>query len=304
MALSSSIATRIHQAKCRIESANDEGQVLSCENNTGNASLRASVEIEYDQGKIGNVRVLHLQMPGDANIWQPRITLVSKIGQQLKLVTGIDDRGLSPRLSNGDRIKALNLRFNKQDEINLEIEIIGESIALDQMISHLLEANRQGISDSLSSRPFRRQSIVTDLPHLAGFDELEWLALRSPTPTKKPSFSSPLTGVAALLQPYCARCHSDNSLQPPGFLYGNRPNHQIRQCAPRIAARLRAWQPEYGISKSPMPPPASLALSGAGVAQWTQSDEYRALLSAAEQLLEDNFSHTRYDDLPPCFTIP
>ena len=294
------VGTRKHHAKCFIESSDNQTQVLSCGGKTDIASLRARLEFEKISTKILSVRVLQLQIPGDANIWQPKIFGVVEQPGRFRLIIGNDEDGLSARLSNGDRIREMNLHFDIAGNNNLEIVISTESIQLDQMLAGILSNNQQELSDSLSSQPLRRQAVITDLSRQAGFKSLKWIDLPKPVISRKPASNFELPGSQALLQPYCAGCHSDNSKHPPGFLWGSRPDLKIRQCAPRILARLKAWQPGHEISKSPMPPPASLEISASNANEWPHSDHYYALVSAIELLLERDFSQTLYDDLPQC----
>ncbi len=294
------IATRKYHAKCFIESNDIRSRVLYCGDKADIASLRARLEFETVGAKISSARVLQLQFPGDANIWQPEISGVVEQAGRFRLVIGNNEDGLSARLSNGDRIREMNLNFGLSGNKNLEIVISTESIQLDQMLAGIFNNNQQELSDSLSSQPLRRQAVITDLSRQAGFKSLKWIDLPQPAVSRKPASSFELPGSQALLQPYCAGCHSDNSRNPPGFLAGSRPDLKIRQCAPRILARLKAWQPEREFSKSPMPPPASLVISVSNANEWPNSDHYRALVSAIELLLERDFSQTRYDDLPPC----
>ena len=296
------IKTRKSYAKCFIESNDQESHILSCGNDTDSASLRARIEIETDQSKVLSARILRLQIPGDANIWQPNIFGVVEQPGRFRLLLGKNEEGLSPRLSNGDRIHELNLYFDKFGDTNLEIIISAESIRLDQMLASILHSNQKGSSDSLSSLPFRRRAIVTDLSRQDGFKKLEWIDLPRPSTPTQQQVNVKLPGSLALLQPYCAHCHSDDSKHPPGFLSGSRPDLKIQQCAPRILARLKAWQPGFEIPKSPMPPSASLAISASNAEEWPNSDHYHSLISAIEGLLRQDFSGIQYDDLPHCLS--
>ena len=79
----------------------------------------------------------------------------------------------------------------------------------------------------------------------------------------------------------------------------------ISSCAPRIWRRLAGWKALKSQVRAPMPPPATLALSGTDPASWPASNHYRRLLQAIENLLEQqsatgNWRFLPYESLPVC----
>jgi hypothetical protein len=118
----------------------------------------------------------------------------------------------------------------------------------------------------------------------------------------KETLSSNLGGELALLEPYCSHCHADTSVNPPGFLTGNEAGAKILQCAPRMLARLKAWQAETDFPASPMPPPAFLEFVGTTIEAWPKSAHYRRLVASLENMVRKNHQllGTDYQHLPPC----
>ena len=92
-----------------------------------------------------------------------------------------------------------------------------------------------------------------------------------------------------LLQAHCGQCHASDARQPPGFLAGNNVMSRVAQCAPRILARLRAWQDRANSEVIPMPPPANVD------ADWPQGDHYRRLLAAVERLRDNRAASATVD---------
>lgn len=108
----------------------------------------------------------------------------------------------------------------------------------------------------------------------------------------------------------CGTCHDTPDALPPNFLAGDAAavDAQFRQCAPRIRARLQAWQIDAGQrAKTPMPPPLGVHLLGISNAAWADSEALRELLRIADagaaqtpSAAEPTPAQRDYEDLPAC----
>lgn len=285
---------RRHRSKCIDESHASAPTILLCGNPAAPDTLRARIEIDGQAG-IEALRFLSLQLPGDPNIWQPRVGRLGHFSGRVEIEPGLDADGLLPRLSNGDRIAALTI-LSDDTGWSLDARIAVEFDPLDRAIDRMM-ANQ---TDALSDKPFRRDAIVSELMQQLGMTALRWQPTRQPSPDNPAQSGARLSGGLALLDPYCAHCHGFATSHPPGFLFGDGAAERVRQCAPRILIRLEAWQSESAFS--PMPPPASLGFSGAGTDTWPLSDHYNGLVDALTALVPGEFRGLAYDDLPPCLS--
>lgn len=187
-------------------------------------------------------------------------------------------------------------------KVNLGMEISAEFHLIDQALAEILQQHQNGVGDSLANNVFRRQPIMRELVQALGMDAVHWPeSTRAASVAAKPR-TPELSAELALLGPYCAHCHTEDTVNPPGFLAGDQPQARILQCAPRIMARLQAWQADSGHVRSPMPPPASLAISGTTITDWPLSDHYHRLVAGIEKLLEADWSDSAYQHLPACLS--
>ncbi|UCH38876.1 MAG: hypothetical protein JSU67_11970 [Gammaproteobacteria bacterium] len=291
---------------CRVQSRNNSIHLLSCGEQTGIDQLQAQIEIEMRQDRIDSMRFHSLRLPRDSNLLQPVVVSLSHHTYRLEIEPG-HQSGLSQRLANGDRLESIVLEWDDSlidGESRLEVRISVESDILDGAIRALHQLHDKD-GKSLAAGVFRRQALLQELMPLLGMQPLEWQTPLNGRQSPTRSTKKPIAGALALLEPYCAGCHGDDSRQPPGFLAGKDPLARIRQCAPRMLRRLRAWQPGNRPGHAPMPPPASIAFSGTSAADWPRSDHYRNLMTGLEALLPESqrnsWKTAAYDDLPACF---
>jgi hypothetical protein len=288
-------------ASCRFEDQANQTRILNCGNATTPESLQARFSIEYQQGNLDSIRIMKLQIPLDANLMQPKIRQLSRLQRGVKAELEHETTNLAQRLANGDRIKSLVLLGNDpllSGKISLEVEVAEEFRLVDQALSSLLEKNQQALGDSA----FRRKTIVRELALALGMKPMDWREPPVAVSDIKETLSSNLGGELALLEPYCSHCHADTSVNPPGFLTGNEAGAKILQCAPRMLARLKAWQAETDFPASPMPPPAFLEFVGTTIEAWPKSAHYRRLVASLENMVRKNHQllGTDYQHLPPC----
>lgn len=248
---------------------------------------------------------MKLQIPLDTNLMQPRIRQLSHFRRGVKADLAHETVDLSQRLANGDRVKSLMLRGNDSllnGKISLEVEVVEEFRLIDQALSRLLQVNRQALGESLADSAFRRKTIVRELASALGMKPMNWRQPPLPVSHVKKTLSGNLSGELALLEPYCSNCHADESVNPPGFLSGKQSESRVIQCAPRMLARLKAWQAGTDSSTTPMPPPAFLAFIGTTIEAWSESDHYRVIEASLEDMVRKNYQlqGTDYQHLPPC----
>jgi hypothetical protein len=296
---------RSHEAGCKLEAGDTSSHVLVCGDKTTSASLQADFELEIQQGEVKSLRIMNLRAPGDLNLLQPDIIHLSSFRGGLEIEPGNSAAALSLRLANGDRIKSLRLRWDDSlisGETSLSVQISTEFRLIDQALAEILRQHQRGIGDGLANNVFRRRAVMHELTRTLGMRAMHWReTIRPSFATAKPD-SPELSGGLALLEPYCAHCHADDTVNPPGFLAGDQPQARVKQCAPRILARLKAWQSESSLLGSPMPPPASLAISGTTIADWPYSDHYHTLVASIEKLVAVNWSGSAYQRLPVCLS--
>ncbi len=296
---------RQHEASCKLATGDTSSHVLVCGDKTTATSLRADFEIEMRQGEAESIRIMHLRIPHDSNLLQPDIVQLSRFRGGLEIEPGNSATGLSLRLANGDRVKSLLLRWDDSlasGEVSLSLEIAAEFQLIDQALTEIVVNNKRGIGDSLTDNLFRRRAVMRELIQTLGMQPLHWLETVRPSSAATQPAPPELSGELALLVPYCAHCHAGDTVNPPGFMAGDRPQAKIVQCAPRILARLKAWQADSSFSESPMPPPASLEISGTTSADWQHSDHYHALVASVEKLVAATSSDGAYQRLPACLS--
>ena len=308
-----------YTSACRLQSRDASSAIVVCPDDTDASALQARLEIELAGEKPVALRIDSLRLPGDASLLQPDIIDLVAVSNGLEAKPGNHGPGLSQRLASGDRVSALKLHWQDsmlQGNSRLEVQVSREFKLLEQALSRLLLDHQQGTRDGLEEKPFRRQAIMRELGQALGWpDAGSTVDSRHSAAVAEPGVNPPgesrdhgPVGRLALLQPYCGRCHAENTINPPGFLTGADVHERIRQCAPRILARLRAWHDSSEFAKAPMPPPATLGAMSTTVDAWPRSDHYRTLLAAVENLIGDSGDGSTpqklkgidYDSLPPC----
>lgn len=301
-----------YQAACRAQPGAANNYTLSCGDNASRESLQAILEVEISRDRIESLRVISLKIPRDSNLLQPDITELTQFPGKLEARPGNDRAQLSLRLASGDRIDSMTLHWDATlpGESRLEITISPEFAIVDQALAKLLDYHRAGHADSLRQGVFRRKLVLQELMQALSMNSLEWKSTVHNTAPENRVTRSRLEGGLALLEPYCAHCHGDETLHPPGFLSGSSTQTEILQCAPRILRRLQAWQKNSRFVRSPMPPPASIGYSGIDADDWPLSDHYEALVTSLENLIIERrgkqllskWQDTDYASLPTCLT--
>jgi hypothetical protein len=254
--------------------------------------------------------LISFRLPRDTNLLQPAIIELTRFPGRLEARLGHDRAQLSLRLANGDRIDSMTLHWDESllAESRLEITLSAEFAIIDQALAKLLDNHQAGHADSLRQGVFRRKPVLQELMRALSMDPLQWKPTVRNTALATQPTRSRLEGDLALLEPYCAHCHGDETLHPPGFLSGSSVQKKVLQCAPRILRRLQAWQESNHFPRSPMPPPASIEYSGISAVDWPQSEHYRTLVNSLENLVStrqdkqllSNWREADYGNLPAC----
>lgn len=167
---------------------------------------------------------------------------------------------------------------------------------------------------ALAPLPFGRARVLPALFARLGIAPAEWCcddARALPPAVVEAAAAAPPAGVpepVAALYPFCATCHATAERAPPNFLAGpaERAAAAVRQCAPRIYARLALWRVAEGArEKTPMPPPLPAVRGGPYLppAALGALEQAAAALARAEgggELPLERLLAGGYEALPPC----
>jgi hypothetical protein len=176
-------------------------------------------------------------------------------------------------------------------------------------------AAESGADAALAPRAFSRTRVLAPLFAQLGVPVREWCcddaSRLPPVLVEAPEPPMPADGAAApfaAFYPLCASCHATAERSPPNFLAGppERVAASVKQCAPRIYARLALWREAPATrDKTPMPPPMPSARGAAyepppaiGGLERTAADLVRAESGAAPRL--EALLANGYERLRPC----
>lgn len=175
-------------------------------------------------------------------------------------------------------------------------------------------------SDVLSSRPFRRASILSALFARIGMQDLNWCCESGsgmPAPVVEGIMETASRDAAAVpaLTPfyrYCATCHQSIDRSPPNFLQGTTGQvaANIEHCAQRLYVRLSMWGASAEErAKTPMPPVYALYRLHTTPEAWRSGADLIALRTYVEGILQkqqgslprnDEIVRGGYEKLRPC----
>ena len=128
-----------------------------------------------------------------------------------------------------------------------------------------------------------------------------WCCSDEAAPPSEPEQAEPRSGSQQIFRDQCGRCHDTEDSSPPNFLHGTPAQVQAKliQCAERIRFRVQMWaRPENERTRSPMPPPSSLAGAGLSLSDWPAHPVFQRLLGEANALVEQ--SGSRGQLMRPC----
>ena len=287
------------QVDCELGPDDRSGYALRCGTATG---LQAVFEVELRQDTLQVVRVVQLRAPHDTNLLQPDIIRLAQVAGGIDIEPGYKSSKLSLRLDNGNRIKSLQLRWDgdqPSSQATLTLEIAPEFELIEQALLKM----QQSTTASLGEDKFQRHAVIRELTEVLGLQPLVWADQPRPVAIQSKPEQPVLEGNLSLLVPYCGYCHADDTVNPPGFLFGDQAQARITHCAPHILQRLQAWHKSSDFTGSPMPPPASLAISGTTADEWPRSHHYRSLVSSIEQLVSTGRTDHDFPNLPACLPL-
>jgi hypothetical protein len=224
--------------------------------------------------------------------------------------------GMRARLADGAAIARVELRW-KPGEIADDRPAAATVSVVDDFtpVRDALAALAAEGDGALVAKPFGRARVLAPLFARLGIAPHEWCcedAGRMP-PALAESAEPPVPGAGpakefAPFYPLCAGCHATGDRFPPNFLAGSgeRVAAAVRQCAPRIYARLAMWRvvPDAR-DKTPMPPVHALprALDYAPSAAVGGLEQIAAALLRAESGAEPQLARLLeggYEGLRPC----
>ncbi len=182
-------------------------------------------------------------------------------------------RGMRARLADGTAVASVEFRWRPRDvsvragthEVTAHavVNVVDDFAPVRDAIAALAaDTTDKGVFSAL---PFSRPRVLAALFEKLELHQREWCcndASHLPPARVEPQESPlPTAGPAedfAAFYPHCARCHATNERFPPNFLAGpgERVAASVKQCAPRIYARLAMWRVAPAMrDKTPMPPP-------------------------------------------------
>ena len=185
--------------------------------------------------------------------------------------------GMRARLAGGSAVERIELRWRMADArvvdgihavaARARVHTVADFAPVRDAIAAMAD---EGV---FAARPFSRSAVLPLLFAKLGLATREWCcgdgsrlppaiaeAAEPPAPAEGPA------STYAAFYPLCASCHSTSDRFPPNFLAGagERVAASIRQCAPRIYARLAMWRVAPAArDKTPMPPPFPTVLVAA-----------------------------------------
>jgi hypothetical protein len=263
----------------------------------------------------------------------PADTLTTRI--QLQLFKFVHSN--YSRLWDNRSVSTIELSFDRQPQLASKIGESSEKfkghagfratddfVLVEDAVSELLQESYSGKFNGFDSQPFQGIRVTAALFKKLGIPVPEKTGLESPVGLKLTSdselFNSSLSRIQArnttktpvdIFMRYCGACHSGNTLLPPGFLAGSRPQieTQLENCAERIDYRLGMWKlnQEHRL-KSPMPPMSFLEAASIDSERWRSSFELNSLRNYVQSRINrdsintaDSLSlHERYENLPAC----
>jgi hypothetical protein len=247
------------------------------------------------------------------------------------LEIGAPSGRLHARRMTGNSVQSLELEVSDvqgeiQDARGKAVVTVSDELSLiDAAVETLARETREGRSDVLANRPFRRAALLASLDEQLKLPAVTRCCLDDrgmPPPVADAAFEShagsqnghsePLVGALRSFHHYCSACHHGEDRFPPNFLHGSFPQVEanLRQCAERILFRLGMWQVLHSERpEAPMPPATELLHQGIRLEQWPVHADLRDLKNAAIEWVaerrrgpvrEDEFLKEDYDALSAC----
>ena len=211
---------------------------------------------------------------------------------------------LGARMFDGRLLKQIEIqwpvnlqKFKETTNQSTRLSTVDDFKPLYKAINKMVVDNLHGNNDALSSKPFRRHTIVKTLHRNLGMDELVWDQYHSDykniVADEKP-VTATVTSLLPLYQ-HCSACHLNKGDYPPGFLNGARAQveQKVRQCGQKILARLNLWnhKPSQRLI-SPMPPFSWITAVGMNEDEWLNSKEVEKMQKIVMDLMSNDSANS------------
>lgn len=308
---------RSHSTRCSGERKAMPGAgfrlILRCPaaGDAGDLALRARLYLA-NATTIGSATIERLRLEREDTL--PELTATRAV--VAKGIARLSVRGSSgmARTAQGHRIEAIVLDLSAQP---MRATVIWREDF--ELVRGALERMIAGRAPALGSGPIRRHALLDALyaamrvaPPRTTKSAVSFLAPPrvEQLPDARGAPGEVATGDALDLTGFyraCATCHDTPDAFPPNFLHGDEGEvaAQIRECAPRIRARLRMWQRAAGQRiRTPMPPPLGLRLLNVTPGEWSDGVVLKTLLRQADSLDDAHrplpMTEEDYDGLPAC----
>jgi hypothetical protein len=304
---------RHHESECTLQRTVAAIR-FDCKGADGASQLAGRAVFRAGHIVGGDVDVLAI--PGSVPLH--RLDILSGRADANGIAFTVQGRGLGARGTQGSAIERAELRWagsgqrNEENRGHASIHVIDDFASLRHAIEAL--AVESGAESVLGKGPFNRSRVFPALAARLGAPTPPQSDKALPAPvvtlaTTKP----PVAGAAKTFAPFyppCAGCHATAERTPPNFLFGSgeRVAANLRQCAPRLYARLAMWRrAPTRREKVPMPPPIAttypddpLPPREAGALEQIAADLLRAETGRTPQL--DALLANGYETLRPCLT--
>lgn len=288
---------------------------LDCDD-TGALTMRAQLNLTGS----GTAEFVSLRRAGQLSDATVVAGDMQRAGDEFVLPLLLQRKGLTARASNGRAIVDATLRWpiaageqlSGGMSVRIELRMRDDFALLRNAIDRLISEQ----PELFDAHPLMRTTMLRALHAKLDGGMLDGccddLSVVMPAATIEPVPAG--TAPAVRLRPLyrnCALCHQTPERFPPNFLAGDtqRVAANLRQCAPRIWARLAQWHDAPAQrAKSPMPPLTHLAALDSSASRWRAGEDYRAIRALIEPLLQAQGLPTSpaellingYETLPSC----
>ena len=263
--------------------------------------------VEGDHIVDGNINTLTLpSIAANLRFLDLANTTIKKQGELLRASIPVNkyQSQIGARLFDGTLIKQLEFvwpasleEFNNTRNQPASLFTVDDIEPLYLAIDKMIENNLNGNSDTFSSKPFRRHSLVKSLHQELGMPALKWqheiITTTNIIENKPASSKHSEINYAEEFSPFyrhCSSCHLTKGHFPPGFLAGTKAEvkQQLTACAKKILVRLSLWKnkPQDRLI-SPMPPSSWLSIVGASEYDWLNSNDFKLMQQISSQLLTE-----------------
>ena len=168
----------VYVADCKLAKTSETQYGLyryECGEHSPADSINAVIEISHQKAEFVALDIQKLHLPGDPLILKLGTTKLNHrdTGKTEQIVARPTNRSgkLSPRLATGNRISEISLNWQEniaelepiRRQIKLKLTVIEDFALVQDALENMVVAGKSGLSSALSSQPFRRRAIISDL---------------------------------------------------------------------------------------------------------------------------------------------